>query len=236
MEVKRRWMTHNFRLDLLRLIRLLDLTRNMKKGKSMSTLYNIVLLFGPPGSGKGTWGKILGMMPGFYHLSTGDMFRTLNVDSKLGRRVIALIRKGELVPDEITFNMWQEHMKNAARSGAFRPQKDVLVLDGFPRTPQQAEMLQRVARVRLILRLDCVDRELLLARLHRRAVLEARSDDGSEEIIRHRMKVYEEQTRQTLVFYPPELMTTIEVSVPPVRILAAMGKALEQSLAGTPSN
>lgn len=196
----------------------------------MSTSYNVVLLFGPPGSGKGTWGKILGMMPGFYHVSTGDMFRSLNVESKLGQKVIAIIRNGELVPDEIAYNMLQEHMKNAVRAGTFRPLKDVLVLDGFPRTPHQAGILQRLANVRLILQLDCADREVLVARLHRRAVLEGRADDANEEVIRHRFEVYARQIQQTLTFYSEKLMVKVEASAPPVQILAALGRALEKNL------
>lgn len=198
----------------------------------MSTIYNVVLLFGPPGSGKGTWGKILGMMPGFYHVSTGDMFRSLNVESPLGQKVIAIIRNGELVPDEITFNMLQEHVKNTALVGKFRPQKDVLVLDGFPRTLPQAEMLQQIAAVRVILQLDCADREILIARLHRRAILEGRADDANEEVIRHRFEIYARQIQQTLTFYPETLMMKIEASAPPIQIFAALGTALTKSLSG----
>lgn len=196
----------------------------------MSTIYNVVLLFGPPGSGKGTWGKILGMMPGFYHVSTGDMFRSLNVESPLGQKVIAIIRNGELVPDEITFNMLREHVKNTALVGKFRPQKDVLVLDGFPRTLPQAEMLQRIANVRVILQLDCADREILITRLHRRAILEGRADDANEEVIRHRFEIYARQIQQTLTFYPEALMMKIEASAPPIQIFAALGTALTKSL------
>ncbi len=202
----------------------------MGTASGIGPAYNVILLFGPPGSGKGTWGKILGMMPGFYHVSTGDMFRMLDVESELGLRVMEVIRKGELVPDDITFNMWQEHMKNAALVGSFRPQRDVLVLDGFPRTQRQAEMLQRVATVRLILRLDCEDREILIARLHRRAVLQGRGDDANEAVIRHRFEVYAQQIQQTLAFYPQDLPAYIDVSVPPARILAAVGRALEKCL------
>jgi len=194
---------------------------------------NVVLLFGPPGSGKGTWGKILGMMPGFYHVSTGDMFRMLDVESELGLHVMEMIHKGELVPDEDAFNMWQGHMKNAALVGSFRSQRDVLVLDGFPRTPCQAAMLESVATVRMILQLDCTDRELLVARLRRRAVLEGRSDDANEQVIRHRLNVYEQQIHQTLSYYPKELKAFIDVSLPPVRILAEIGRALEKCLTCT---
>jgi adenylate kinase len=192
--------------------------------------YHVVLLFGPPGSGKGTWGKILGMIPGFYHLSTGDMFRMLDVDSEIGEKVVEIMRKGELVPDQMACDLWQEHMKNATIIGSFRPQKDILVLDGFPRTPPQAEMLGGVAFVKLILQLDCEDREILVKRLNRRAVLEGRDDDANEEVIRRRFAVYEQQIRATLSHFPRKLIEFVDVSATPVSILAAIGQVLEKRL------
>jgi adenylate kinase len=126
----------------------------MTSNPSFPSLYKVTLLFGPPGSGKGTWGKILGMMPGFHHFSTGEMFRMLNVESDLGERIMETIRRGELVPDEITFDLWQQHLTNAVLIGQFHPPKDILVLDGFPRTPRQAEMLESVALVKVIFQFD----------------------------------------------------------------------------------
>ena len=193
--------------------------------------YNTILLFGPPGSGKGTWGKILGMIPGFYHFSTGDMFRMLDVDSDIGMKVAGIMRKGELVPDQTAFDLWQEHMKNAAIIGSFRPQKDILILDGFPRTPHQAEMLKAVACVKLILQLDCPDREILVMRLNRRALLEGRMDDANEEVIRRRFQVYEQQSASTLASFPRDLDEFIDVSASPVNILAALSQVLKKCLA-----
>jgi adenylate kinase len=192
--------------------------------------YQTILLFGPPGSGKGTWGKILGMIPGFYHLSTGDMFRMLDVESEIGENVAALMRRGELVPDQMAFDMWLEHMKNATIIGSFRPQKDILVLDGFPRTPPQAKMLDAVAVVKLILQLDCRDREILVKRLNRRAVLEDRADDANEEVIRRRFAVYEQQFFETLAHFSRKLSEFVDVSDSPVNILAAIGQVLQKRL------
>jgi len=192
--------------------------------------YNVVLLFGPPGSGKGTWGKILALLPGFYHFSTGEMFRLLDVDSDIGRRIIETMRRGELVPDEITFDLWQQHLHNATLIGRFHPPKDILVLDGFPRTLRQAEMLNRVAEVKLILKLDCANRDILVERLHRRAILEARLDDANVAVIRHRFEIYDTATEMTLKNFSSPLIETIDVAAPPVRILSAIGEALARRL------
>ncbi len=193
--------------------------------------YNTILLFGPPGSGKGTWGKILGMMPGFYHLSTGDMFRMLDVEGEIGEKVVQIMSRGELVPDQMAFDLFLEHMKNATIIGSFRPQKDILVLDGFPRTPPQAEMLGAVAVVKLVMQLDCPDRELLVKRLNRRAVLEGRADDASGEVIRRRFAVYEQQILATLAHVPRDLIEFVDVSASPVNIFAAIGQVLQKRLA-----
>jgi len=193
--------------------------------------YNVILLFGPPGSGKGTWGKILDLIPGFYHFSTGEMFRMIDVDSEIGRRIMETMRRGELAPDEITFDLWQRHLNNATLIGRFHPAKDILVLDGFPRTPQQAEMLKSVAEVKLILKLDCPDREILVERLHKRAVLEARLDDAGEAVIRRRFAVYDAEIEKTLRHFPDDLIESIDVAAAPARILSAIGEALARRLA-----
>ncbi|MBZ0172936.1 MAG: nucleoside monophosphate kinase, partial [Phycisphaerales bacterium] len=71
--------------------------------------YQTVLLFGAPGVGKGTQGKILAQIPGFYHISTGDMFRTLDLHSEIGQEIMSYMSKGELVPDELTVKLWREN-------------------------------------------------------------------------------------------------------------------------------
>lgn len=198
------------------------------------TLYNTVLLFGPPGSGKGTWGKILGMMPGFYHLSTGEMFRRMDTESELGVKVMEFMRRGELVPDHIVFNLWTQHMQTAVLVGSFKPQRDILILDGFPRTPHQAETLKNVAFVKAILLLHCPNLEILIKRLHRRAVLENRQDDANEPLIRQRLVVFEREMHKTLAALPQELIETIDVAQAPVHILAAIGAVLKQRLPAAP--
>ena len=73
--------------------------------------YKTVLLFGAPGSGKGTQGKILGAIPGFYHSACGDVFRTLDLQSEMGRIFWQYSSQGKLVPDEFTVNVWKNYIR-----------------------------------------------------------------------------------------------------------------------------
>ena len=194
------------------------------------TVFQTVLLFGPPGSGKGTWGSILGKIPGFRHFASGDMFRSLAPDSEMGKLALECIRKGELVPDYHALSLWREQMRNLVTIGTFNPEKHFLVLDGIPRTPEQAIMVEDDLDVRLILFLDCPDRDVLVNRLYGRALIEHRVDDASEEIIRKRFKVYDERTTATFRHYPDELVQMIDVSQPPHKILLDICQSLSDGL------
>src|SRR5580698_3041378 len=98
--------------------------------------YRTVRLFGAPGAGKGTQGKILGSIPNFFHCACGDVFRSLSVSSPLGRTFVEYTSRGELVPDEPTVDLWGQFIENSVNSGRFNPQQDTLVLDGIPRNPR----------------------------------------------------------------------------------------------------
>jgi adenylate kinase len=81
--------------------------------------YRAILLFGAPGAGKGTQGKILGQIPNFVHFSCGDAFRNLRVDSPLGRVFVEYASNGRLVPDEPTIQLWKQSMDGLAATGRF---------------------------------------------------------------------------------------------------------------------
>jgi adenylate kinase len=185
----------------------------------MTSRYQTMLLFGAPGAGKGTQGKILGSIPGFFHLSCGEVFRSLDTTSDLGRVFLQYSSKGELVPDDVTVKMWQQNMHAQTVLGRFKPNQDLLVLDGIPRNVAQAKLLGKHLEVLLIVHLICPDREKMFDRLRRRALKENRVDDAREDVIRRRWEVYERETYPVLEFYPKDIIREVNAMGSPARVL-----------------
>lgn len=178
-----------------------------------------VLLFGAPGSGKGTQGRILGTIPGFFHFSCGEVFRSLRPDTELGRIFLEYSSQGRLVPDEPTVELWRRYIADSERTGRYHPESDILVLDGIPRNVRQAELLADTLDVRAVLHLNCADPEQLVQRIQRRALRENRLDDANLEVIRDRLRTYERETRPVLDFYPPDLRHEINAAQSPIAVL-----------------
>ena len=179
-----------------------------------------ILLFGAPGAGKGTQGKILGVIPNFIHCACGDVFRNLRADSPLGKVFIEYSSRGQLVPDEITIKLWRQFIDNSTRTGRFNPKQDTLVLDGIPRNVHQAKMLQDTLEVVAVFLLKSADEDQLIHRIQRRAIKENRLDDANLEIIRHRLHVYEQETMPVLQFYGRHLVHRINADQTPAKVLA----------------
>jgi len=160
-------------------------------------MYNLIL-FGPPGSGKGTQSSRIAEKYNLVHTSTGDIFRReIRNGSPLGLKVQGIIEKGELVPDDLLVDILRSALQRADGIDGF-------VLDGFPRTLRQAEDLDMLLKekgesVSLVLALE-VDEEEVVTRLLKRAQMEGRKDD-TEDVIRNRMKVYHAQTRPLMEYY-----------------------------------
>jgi len=189
------------------------------KTKKAGVKLRAVLLFGAPGSGKGTQGKILGTIPNFYHFSCGDVFRNLTPDAPLGKTFLTYSSRGQLVPDEPTIQLWRHNIEVAEHGGRFNPATDTLVLDGIPRNTRQAQMLEGTLKVRFVFYLSCPDMGKLVERLQRRALRENRLDDANIEVIRERLDTYERETRPVLEFYGPELVRTIDSTQTPINVL-----------------
>src|SRR4051812_19010196 len=141
--------------------------------------FRTILLFGAPGAGKGTQGKILGNIPNLFHVACGDVFRSLKTDSDIGSVFLEYSSRGELVPDETTIDLWNEFIQNCMKSHRFHPDRDTLVLDGIPRNAHQAEMLNETLDVKSIFFLRCTKQDNLIERLQRRALKENRLDDAN---------------------------------------------------------
>ena len=181
--------------------------------------YRTVLLFGAPGSGKGTQGKILGTIPGLFHFACGDAFRNLRITDPLGRTFIEYSSKGELVPDEPTIDLWRRNIQASTVNRTFDPEQDVLVLDGIPRNPRQAEILRDTLDVRAVFHLTCKDMTKMVERLQRRALRENRLDDANLDIIRQRLETYERDTKPVLDYYGPGLVHHIDSTQTPLDVL-----------------
>ena len=158
-----------------------------------------LILFGPPGSGKGTQAAKLVEKYNLLHISTGDLFRyELKNETPLGVEAKKYMDKGELVPDSITIGMLKNKMEA-------NPDVTGYILDGFPRTTPQAEALDEFlasqgAAVTALTAMK-VDDEELVKRLLGRAVTSGRSDDADESVIRNRIAVYNEYTAVVADYY-----------------------------------
>ncbi|MEX2216312.1 MAG: nucleoside monophosphate kinase [Phycisphaeraceae bacterium] len=181
--------------------------------------YRTVLLFGAPGSGKGTQGKILGTIPGFYHCSCGDVFRQIDITSGLGKIFYEYSSRGELVPDEITVRMWAASIHAYTVLSQYKPTKDLLILDGIPRTIEQAKLMDKYINVFKVVHLVCTDEKAMFERLRRRALKENRFDDADEGVIRKRWSVYEKETKPVLGHYNKKLIVEVDSIGSPARVL-----------------
>jgi len=176
----------------------------------MADRYRCGLLFGAPGVGKGTQGRLLGERDGFVHLATGDIFRSLDKTTEIGRKFVEYSSRGELVPDDLTIELWQTHVRSLVDRGDYRPQRDLLMLDGMPRSESQARILEGVIEPLVIVHLVAPDIGEMVRRMKLRAEKEGRHDDADEDVIRRRFEVYEAETAPVLAHYDPGLVAEID--------------------------
>ncbi|MDR0738458.1 MAG: adenylate kinase [Prevotellaceae bacterium] len=161
-------------------------------------MYNIVL-FGPPGVGKGTQAALLVERYGFKHFSTGELLRDeIKRGTPLGKEVQHLINAGSLAPDAVVIDLISERLEQHKKSNGF-------IFDGFPRTTAQAESLDRMlaahgTEIHIMMVLNVAE-EVIIRRLQKRAVTEGRGDDADIEIIRKRFENYEKQTKPVIDYY-----------------------------------
>jgi adenylate kinase len=187
--------------------------------------YKTILLFGAPGSGKGTQGKILGTIPGFFHSSTGDIFRSLDFQSTTGRQVWDYTSKGKLVPDELTITIWKQYLKGMEMINQFHSESEIIVLDGLPRSVAQAKLLEDTIDVLKVIHLEA-EQPKMVERLRRRALKENRVDDASDEVINRRFEVYVKETKPVLDYYPDEKIVPIDGTQSQIRVLSEIIRVL----------
>lgn len=177
------------------------------------------LIFGPPGAGKGTIGKLLCQAADMYHLSSGDVFRSLSPESSSGKLAKQYLDKGMLVPDDVTIQIVLEHIHGLVDTGDYRPDQQFILLDGIPRTVDQAIALDGKVEIEGVIVLEVADENELIQRLKLRAEKEGRSDDADEEILQRRLGIYREQTAAVLEHYPAEKIHRFNAGQPVAYVL-----------------
>jgi len=154
-----------------------------------------LLLIGPPGAGKGTQAARLAAHFGVAHIASGDLLRKHMAEgTAIGRSVKEIVERGDLVPDGVVMDILYKPVTAASKAGGY-------ILDGFPRTVEQAEAAYMVAKnlgvsVQVAIHLKVPDDELV-----RRLLARARGADDTEDVIRHRLEVYREKTLPMLQYY-----------------------------------
>jgi adenylate kinase len=158
-----------------------------------------LVLFGPPGAGKGTQSQKLIEKYGLIHLSTGDIFRAnIGGGTELGKLAKSYIDKGQLVPDEVTIDMLNSEVEKHDNPKGF-------IFDGFPRTQPQAEALDdlmksKITKIAAMIALD-VPEDDLKDRLKKRAIDSGRTDDADPKVIANRIEVYKNKTAPVKKYY-----------------------------------
>jgi adenylate kinase len=159
-----------------------------------------IVLFGPPGSGKGTQAQNLIEKFNLKQISTGDLFRfNMKNDTELGKLAKSYIDKGELVPDQVTTDMLIDEIRKPSDAAGF-------IFDGYPRTAVQTEALENIVKEELNDNIDIclslvVEDAILVERLLKRGEISGRSDDSNVEIIENRIKEYYAKTAEVAELY-----------------------------------
>ncbi len=168
-----------------------------------------VLIFGPPGSGKGTVGAKLAATTSLKHLSTGDIFRGIAPSSENGKLIASYSSAGKLVPDSATAQIFERFIKGLVDTNKLNPDKDMLLLDGIPRTPDQVDLIKPIVDVKHVFVLEIRNDKTIVERLLNRAKIEGRKDDADESIIKNRLVEYREKTAAVLSKYDAQIITRI---------------------------
>jgi adenylate kinase len=174
------------------------ITKTVFNPKVINTMFNFIL-FGPPGSGKGTQSARLIAKYGLFHLATGDLLRSeIAKNSKLGMEAKSYMNRGQLVPDEVVIGMISNELDS-------HPEAQGFLFDGFPRTKAQAQALdellqQKGTSINVVLALQVSEEELMRRLLHR-GVDSGRVDDANEDIIRARIAEYHLKTAAVADYY-----------------------------------
>ncbi len=188
-------------------------------------------LIGPPASGKGTHGKLIGGLPGYFHFSMGQAFRSLKPKTRQERdelqQVHELTSRGYLAEDELTMRVFDDYFAGLVASRSFDPEDQILILDGIPRRRSQAEWLDERVELIGVIELIC-EPKVILDRIERRALEEGRADD-TLEVVKTRLQVYAEELAPMMEYFSPDKVHQINSDEAPVRVLRQILEVMDQA-------
>jgi adenylate kinase len=188
--------------------------------------YRSILLFGMPGSGKGTQGAVLGQLPDLVHISMGDIFRKIPRTGKFGREIERYTSQGLMVPDDLTVRIFERHLMILDLQELVLPEQHTLILDGLPRSYSQAQRLNDIIDVVQIFHLKIVETAKAVERLKARALRENRLDDMSDDVIHRRLQTYYDETFKTLSYYRSELVFDVDAGRRAIDVLCDIANRL----------
>jgi adenylate kinase len=184
--------------------------------------FRAYLMIGPPASGKGTHGKLIGALPGFAHFSMGQVLRRLRPRSEEEAQRLESISKltarGDLAPDDYTLELFHDYLERMTASGQLDPNEDIMILDGIPRSGAQAKSIMENLDVRAAFIFQCPDADLL-ERIRVRSISEGRADDATLEIVQNRLHTYREELPGILDNIPEEIRQPIDTARPAHHVL-----------------
>jgi fructose-1,6-bisphosphatase II len=189
-----------------------------------------VLLFGAPGCGKGTIGKTLGRLPGFLHVSTGDIIRAAMAEKGARGEKWAPMSKGEFISDSNMWDLLDAFLEAEVRGKRPEERPKCIILDGVPRVKSQIPDIAKRVDIRGIFYLECQGPDVLFERLLRRSTLESRVDDAKKQVVETRLRLFEQETLPVLDAYPPSIVHRIDATRPPTEVLAEVLAKLNGNL------
>lgn len=195
----------------------------------MTPTVDAIALLGPPGSGKGTQCRALGTLPDLHHFAMGDVLRALTADSTQAKQVSQAARAGELLPDTLIMAAYRHELDQRMENGSYDPSSQTLLLDGIPRTAEQAEQLGATVNVVGVIDLTCDDEQELRHRLFGRAEEQNRTDDQSAEVIGRRLDLFQQHHPDLLKYYGDRL-AAIDAGRSPLAVLADVASELARML------
>lgn len=184
-----------------------------------------LLLVGPPGSGKGTQSRVLAELPFYQLVSMGEILRGLDPTRQPGLQIQRYLQAGEMVPADLVIDVFRHYVRTRLHDVLEQP-GHALILDGVPRTVEQARLLEGDVCVHRVIHLRCDDEEALIERMRRRKTLEGRADDDDLAIIRNRFEVYHQQTQPLLDHFGPDRIISVDAQQSPLHVLAQIVNGL----------